>query len=199
MQLATKNDIYQKYETLFLALKLIISESERRVICIEPDQLFLENVNFFVKSYLISICSYLEAMLQELAFSQAQEINSRLLNAEIPNNFMLWRLADNMKDKDKRWGYKTGNLFISKKEISNNISASPYRTLKLFNKLGVNLNVNDTFESHKDLVNTIVNQRNSIIHHNDRAASVSFRDLGAYIDTILIYSEAIVISLGAET
>ncbi|WP_348708841.1 HEPN domain-containing protein [uncultured Pseudoalteromonas sp.] len=194
----TKIETYQKYETLFLNLKLIISESERRVISNQPDELFLENVNFFVKSYLISICSYLEAMLQDFAFIQAQEINSRLLNAKIPNNFMLWRAADNIKDKDKRWGYKTCNLFISKKEISNNISANPYRTLKLFNKLGINLNLNDTFESNKDLVNTIVEKRNSIIHHNDRAASVSFGDLGDYIDVILIYSKAIVSSLETE-
>lgn len=195
----TKSEIYQRYETLFLDLKLIIIESERRVICEQPDELFLENVNFFVKSYLISICSYLEAMLQDIAFIQAQEINSRLLNAKIPNNFMLWRVADNIKEKDKRWGYKTGNLFISKKEISKNISANPYRTMKLFNKLGVNLNVNHTFESNKDLVNTIVEKRNSIIHHNDRATSVSFGDLSTYIDTILIYSKAVIISLETET
>lgn len=195
----TKSETYQKYETLFLDLKLIISESEHRVICKQPDELFLDNVNFFVKSYLISICSYLEAMLQDLAFIQAQEINSRVLNAKIPNNFMLWRIADNIKEKDKRWGYKTGNLFISKKEISNNISANPYRTLKLFSKLGINLNANDTFESNKDLVNTIVEKRNSIIHHNDRATSVSFGDLADYIDIILIYSKAIAKSLETET
>lgn len=195
----TKSETYQTYETLFLELKLIISESERRVICKQPDELFLENVNFFVKSYLISICSYLEAMLQDLAFIQTQEINSRLLNAKIPNNFMLWRVADSIKEKDKRWGYKTGNLFISKKEISKNISASPYRTLKLFNKLGVNLNANYTFETNKDLVNTIVEKRNSIIHHNDRATSVSFGDLCTFIDVILAYSKAIVVSLETET
>ncbi|WP_318438701.1 HEPN domain-containing protein [Photobacterium leiognathi] len=194
----TKSETYQKYESLFLDLKLIISKSEHRVICNQPDELFLDNVNFFVKSYLISICSYLEAMLQDLAFIQAQEINSRVLNAKIPNNFMLWRVADNIKEKDKRWGYNTGNLFISKKEISNNISANPYRTLKLFNKLGINLNANDTFESNKDLINTIVEKRNNIIHRNDRATSISFGDLGDYIDIILIYSKAIVISLETE-
>ncbi len=195
----TKNKTYQKYESLFLDLKVIISESETRVLCNQPDELFLENINFFVKSYLISICSYLEAMLQDLAFLQAQEINSRLLAANIPNNFMLWRVAENIKDKDKRWGYKHGNMFTSKKEVSNNLSANPYRTLKLFSKLGIDLSSNDTFEANKDLVNTIVDKRNSIIHHNDRAASVSFRDLIAYIDIILKYSKAITLSMETET
>ncbi len=100
----TKNETYQKYENLFLDLKVIISESETRVLRKQPDELFLENINFFVKSYLISICSYLEAMLQDLAFIQVQEINSRLLAANIPNNFMLWRVAySEMYFVDKHW------------------------------------------------------------------------------------------------
>jgi hypothetical protein len=195
----TKNETYQKYKNLFLDLKIIISESENRVLCNQPDELFLENINFFVKSYLISICSYLEAMLQDLAFIQAKEINSRLLAAKIPNNFMLWRVAENIKDKDKRWGYKHGSMFIPKKEISNNLSANPYRTLKLFNKLGIDLGSNDIFEANKDLVNTIVDKRNSIIHHNDRAASVSFGDLITYIDVFINYSKAITLSMETET
>jgi hypothetical protein len=195
----TKNETYQKYEILFLSLKVIISESEHRVLCNEPDQLFLENVNFFVKSYLISICSYLEAMLQDLVFIQTQEINNRLLAANIPNNYLLWRVSENIKDKDKRWGYKSGNLFLSKKEVSDNLSANPYRTLKLFNKLGIDLSANDVFETNKDLVNTIVAKRNSIIHHNDRAASVSFGDLVVYIETILKYTKAITLSMETET
>lgn len=195
----TKNETFQKYETLFLDLKIIIIESERRVLCQQSDELFLGNVNFFVKSYLISVCSYLEAMLQDLAFIQVKDINTRLLAANIPNNYMLWRIADNIKDKDKRWGYQPGNLDVSKKEVSDNLSASPYRTLKLFQKLGIDLGKNEIFDSNKDLVNTIVGKRNSIIHHNDRAASVSFGDLVIYIDTIIKYTKAITQSMETET
>lgn len=193
-----KNITFQKYEELFSELKIVITESENRVISKEPDQLFLGNVNFFVKSYLISICSYLEAMLQDLAFMQAQKINNRLLIADIPNNYLLWRVADNIKEKDKRWGYDRSDLYISKKDISDHLSANPYRTLKLFKKLGIDLSANDTFESNKDLVNTIVDKRNSIIHHNDRATSISFGDLSDYIDIILKYSKAITISMEAN-
>lgn len=194
-----KNITFQKYEELFSELKIVITESESRVISKEPDPLFLGNVNFFVKSYLISICSYLEAMLQDLAFMQAQKINNRLLIADIPNNYLLWRVADNIKDKDKRWGYDRSNLYISKKDIAGHLSANPYRTLKLFKKLGIDLSANDTFESNKDLVNTIVDKRNSIIHHNDRATSISFGDLSDYIDIILKYSKAITTSMDANT
>lgn len=195
----TKNETFQKYETLFFDLKLIIVESERRVLLQQPDELFLGNVNFFVKSYLISVCSYLEAMLQDLVFIQTKDINTRLLAANVPNNYMLWRIADNIKDKDKRWGYQTANLNVSKKEVSDNLSASPYRTLKLFQKLGIDLGKNEIFDSNKDLVNTIVGKRNSIIHHNDRAASVSFGDLVIYIDTIIKYTKAITQSMETET
>ncbi|MFM1641006.1 HEPN domain-containing protein [Aeromonas salmonicida] len=189
----TSIDIYKKYESLFHDLKLIIKLSERRVIGENTDTLFSHNVNFFVKSYLINICSYLEALLQDLATMRAIEINSRLIQASIPHNYLLWRLTDNIKDKEL--AYKVSDLHISKKEISDNLSANPYKTIKLFQKLGVDLGSNQDFLKNKDLVSTIVNKRNSIIHHNDRAADISFSDLTIYIDTITSYSKGIAKSL----
>lgn len=41
-----------KYENLYLSLKDIIKKSESRVLN-DEDELFMSNVNFFVKSYLI--------------------------------------------------------------------------------------------------------------------------------------------------
>jgi len=189
----TKEIIYKKYELLYINLKDIIATSEQRVIFGEPDLLFSQNVNFFVKSYLISICSYLEAMLQELALIKSKEINSRLLNANIPHNYLLWRLGANVKEKD--WVYSHTSLQIPKDEISDNLSANPYRTIKLFQKLGVNLDGNEEFQNNKDLVNSIVTKRNNIIHHNDRAADVSFGDLISYIDIFLLYGKAITASI----
>ncbi|MNZ47415.1 HEPN domain-containing protein [Aeromonas media] len=185
----TSIDIYQRYCELFIKLKEIIISSELRVIGDIPDKLFSDNVNFFVKSYLITICSYLEAFLQDLALLKATEINSRITQASIPHNYLLWKLVDNIKEKDL--AYRNSNLTTSKKDVSDNLSANPYKTIKLFQKLGYNLEGNQSFLKNKDLVSTIVNKRNSIIHHNDRAADVSFNDLLIYIDTIREYSKAI--------
>lgn len=74
---------------------------------------------------------------------------------------------------------------------SDEISANPYRTLKLFQSLGIDLSKKETFENNKDLVNTIVTKRNNIVHHNDTAADISFGDLKTYIGVIIPYMAAV--------
>jgi len=187
--MAQLSDEYVRYEGLFLSLKDVITASEQRVLNENPDRLFIDNVNFFVKSYLISICSYLEAFLQDVAFKYSQRISTRMEEACIPHNFMHWRLKTGLKDKN--YNYESMLLPINKKDISDNISASPYRTLKLFQNLGVDLSKSYDFENNKDLVNMVVTKRNNIVHHNDRAADVSFGDLKSFIDVILPYMKAV--------
>ncbi|WP_339526942.1 HEPN domain-containing protein [Pseudomonas sp. EL_65y_Pfl2_R96] len=178
-----------KYENLYISLRGIIKESENRVLSNNPDNLFIDNVNFFVKSYLITICTYLESFLQDLALKYAKEISLRIKKAEIPHNFVYWRLAPEVKDKDLK--FLNIDLSINKKEISDNLSANPYRTVKLFRYLGVDLTSEEDFESNKGLVNSIVAKRNNIVHHNDKAMDISFSDLLAYIDIFTQYMNAI--------
>ena len=180
---------YIQYTELFESLRLVINSSEQRVLADEPDPLFIDNVNFFVKSYLISVCSYLEAFLQDIAFKYSQTISSRIDIACIPHNFAHWRL--NTGIKDKQLNYSNISLPVTRRDISNEISANPYKTLKLFQLLGIDLTQKDKFEKNKDLINTIVTKRNNIIHHNDTAADVSFGDLKAYIEIIISYMSAV--------
>lgn len=189
MPQSASNKIYYKYEILFLSLKEVIIVSQKRVIDENPDELFIDNVNFFVKSYLISICSYLEAYLQDVAFKYCQEVSSRIASANIPHNFIHWRMLPSLKANQLK--YADIELAVPKKDISDNISANPYKTLKLFRLLGVDLSKKDGFEANKDLINTVVTKRNNIVHHNDRAADVSFGDLLSYIEVIIPYMQAV--------
>ncbi|RZG01219.1 hypothetical protein EXT48_18025 [Pseudoalteromonas sp. CO348] len=189
MMQSTNSCLLTQYSKLFQSLKEVVDSSEQRVLCKEPDPLFIDNVNFFVKSYLISVCSYLEAFLQDVAFRHGQTISNRVASAKIPHNFLHWKLATGIKDKNL--SYDDISLPVAKKDIANEISANPYRTLKLFQLLGVDLTKNGGFESNKDLINAIVTKRNNIVHHNDTAADVSFGDLKTYIDVIVIYMRAI--------
>jgi hypothetical protein len=183
------SDLCSQYERLFVSLKEVVNASEQRVIAEEPDELFIDNVNFFVKSYLISICSYLEAYLQDIAFKYSVNISNRIVTAKIPHNFLHWRLKTGLKDK--QFNYDDISLPVFKKDISDNISANPYRTLKLFQLLGVDLSKKEVFESNKDLINSIVTKRNNIVHHNDTAADISFGDLITFIDVIIPYMNAV--------
>jgi RiboL-PSP-HEPN len=189
MAQSASSEIYCKYEILFLSLKEVIITSQKRVIDENPDEIFIDNVNFFVKSYLISICSYLEAYLQDIAFKYSQEVSSRIASANIPHNFVHWRMISRLEDRQLK--YTDIELSVSKKEVSDKISANPYRTLKLFQLLGVDLSTKDGFEANKDLINTVVTKRNNIVHHNDRAADVSFGDLLSYIEVIIPYMKAV--------
>lgn len=178
---------FARYYDLYNQLKLIIKSSEGRVINGDIDELFSDNTNFFVKSYLISICTYLEAFLQDIAFEHANFINNRLKHANVPHNYIYWRLfKDEVKAKDL--AFKDIDFSINKKtDIADKISANPDKTIRLFKYLGIDLVNYPTFNEKKDIISAIVNKRNSIIHHNDNATDISFSDLICHIDVILEY------------
>ena len=181
--------LYAQYENIFQSLKDVVISSEQRVLADEPDPLFIGNVNFFVKSYLISVCSYLEAYLQDIAFKHSETISRKVAGAQIPHNFLHWRLNPGLKEK--HLNYDNVSLCVTKKDISSEISANPYKTLKLFQLLGIDLAKKENFENNKDLINTIVTKRNNIVHHNDTAADISFGDLKSYIEVIILYMAAV--------
>lgn len=183
------NDLFGKYERLLTALKVIISQSNYRVLKEEPDEFFSSNVNFFVKSYLINICTYLEAYLQDVAFEHTNRISKRLREASVPHNFLYWQLAKEVKEKDLK--YINADYRVNKKEISNMISGNPYKTVKAYKFIGIDLEFDEKFNEHKEFIKIIVNKRNSVIHHNDDASDLSFPDLLANIDVFLEYMSSI--------
>lgn len=177
--------LYEKYEKLLKTLKEIIEQSEARVINEEPDIIFSNNVNFFVKSYLINICTYLEAYLQDVAFEHSHRVSERLRQAKIPHNFLYGKLVKDVKEKEL--GYVDAAYVYSKKELSEIISGNPFKTINAFRLIGIDLSFSEKFLEHKNLVGTIVNKRNNIIHHNDEASDISFSDLLVHIDVFLEY------------
>lgn len=181
--------LYEKYEALLGTLKEIIKQSQARVLCDEPDTIFSDNVNFFVKSYLINICTYLEAYLQDIAFEYSRKVTERLKQAKIPHNFLYGKLAKDIKEKELE--YTDASYNYSKKDLSDVISGNPYKTINAFRLIGIDLSASEKFVEHKNLVGTIVNKRNNIIHHNDEASDISFSDLLVHIDVFLEYMYSI--------
>lgn len=177
--------LYQKYEALLTTLKGIIAQSQARVLREEPDDIFSENINFFVKSYLINICTYLEAYLQDVALEYSGRVTVRLKKAKIPHNFLYGKLAKDIKEKELE--YVDASYAYSKKELSDIISGNPFKTISAFRLIGIDLGASEKFVEHKNLVGTIVNKRNNIIHHNDEASDISFSDLLVHIDVFLEY------------
>ena len=175
-------EIYKKYESFYDSLLIIIRESERRVVSENGDDLFSENVNFFVKSYMINMCSYLEAYIQDVAFEFARHINERLNSARIPHNYLCY----NFKKKKTEFEFKNANYPMNKKLISDEISANPYKTIDLYKILGIDLFLVSGFKNNLDYILSFVQKRNKIIHNNDNAIDFSFSDL---INSVEVFKE----------
>lgn len=183
------NELFLRYENLYDDLVDIIELSENRVLSDDQDKLFSDNVNFFVKSYMINICSYLEAYLQDIAYEYAKEINRRIRIARIPHNFICWKVSRDPKEKELK--FEEANYPSNRKDIADGLSANPYKTIKTYRLLGIDLSSEDDFNNNKDLVNSVVNKRNNIVHHNDSAIDVSFSDLSSNIQVFKVYMGAI--------
>ncbi|MBD2614366.1 hypothetical protein H6G94_24345 [Nostoc punctiforme FACHB-252] len=187
----SEQEIHDKYVNLFEKLKEIIKETQDRIIFSDPDPFFEDNLNFFVKSFLISICAYLESYLKEIAFRRIDVINSKLSKLSIPRNLVQWELLRHKEIKDNDLKFEYLKISIKKNDLDEHISGNPYRTIALFKKIGMDLNAIEGFVYKKDIVTSIVVKRNNIVHHNSHASDVSMADLMIYIDNIIDYMDAI--------
>lgn len=164
------------------SLNLIVNESSKRVIAEDPDKLFLDYQNVFIKSYLVSACSVLEAFIQDLAESYAVLLRLRIEAANLPYNFVTWS-TDHEKAKLKYIRFESKK---SKKDISDMISPNYFKTMSAFQRMGVDISTVDV-ESFKDYVSSVVDKRNKIVHHNDAASDLSFSDIAAVIQEFRKY------------
>jgi hypothetical protein len=166
----------------------IISTSNNRIISNEPDVFFIENSNFFTKSFLVIMCAYLESYLKDALMVVIDETNIKLAQRNIPHNLIKWSLNIDKDFKDSDSKIEPLKIKIRKKELDDFISGSPFRTRDLFKKFGIILEQDLIFLNHKDRINNIVLKRNKIVHHNDDASDISNADL---IENIRILSEYI--------
>lgn len=182
-------EIVARYVSLSLELERIILDAENRITAEPSDIYFVTNANFLTKSFLISLCCYLEVFLKELANAHVENAKQRIRLVKIPHNLLIWSVTRDVKDKDFRLGHF--DLPVTPKDIDDELSGNPFRTSKCFRLLGVNLDSEDGFIENKDLVNMVVAKRNSIIHHNDTAADVSLGDIRTYSGHFQAYIRAI--------
>ncbi|MBF2708604.1 HEPN domain-containing protein [Flavobacterium soyangense] len=166
----------------------IIETSNNRMISSEPDVFFIENSNFFTKSFLVIMCAYLESYLKDALMVVIDETNLKLSQRNIPHNLIKWSLNIDKDFKDSDSKIEPLKIKIKKKELDDYISGSPFRTRDLFKKFGIILNQDSIFLNQKDRINNIVLKRNRIVHHNDDASDISNADL---IENIEVLSEYI--------
>jgi len=180
---------YNEYAGLIQDLKAVVVASEARVLQPIPDPIFIDNLNFFTKAYLISLCTCLEAFLQDLAFSHVRQIENRIALAKIPHNVVRWSVSKDLKEKEMEFRHFT--LSTSRQDLADELSGNPGKTIGLFKRVGIDLKSSEDFRLLKDVVGAVVAKRNNIIHHNDSATDVSLSDVISFADQFLRYMGAI--------
>lgn len=179
--------VLDSYIILLDDLNRLNTETEKKVISDKPDSFITQNINFFTKSFMITLCAYLESFLKDVTMTLIEDANKKLTDSKIAYNLAKWSI---LKKKelpelnDNELLFEDLTIKISRKELDDFISGSPYKTEKLFKKIGIKLYENSTYINQKEKIISIVDKRNKIVHHNDSASDISFSDIRTNISII---------------
>jgi len=174
-----------EFENQFDNLLAVIDESNLRVVSEPPDDLFSTHLNVFIKSYVVSACSILEAFIQDLACLYLDKLKENAVHANLPLNLILWSIVKDDKLKGKC--FTAFQFEKTRKDISDMISGNIFVTIKAFEKLGIDLEKHDAFNGCKDFISTTIIKRNDIVHHNDNASDLSLMDVKNIVEKFKEY------------
>jgi len=151
-----------------------------------------DNINFFTKSFLISLCAHLEMCIKEIVFAIAEDIDERARTAAIPTALIEWRYNTKKKGDGAAQGGRLA-IGMTRKEVDDLVSGNVYRTKEALAYVGVDLATDKVnWEMWKDLIQTVVTRRNNIVHHNDDASDLSLGDIRSYIASARGYIDFVV-------
>lgn len=188
------------YTDIINSCKESLHELDAMVAAIESNvlsgdnsaKLIADNVNFFTKSLLVTLCAQLEICIKDIVYSMAEAIDARLIDAAIPIALIELR---NPKKKSPEKNEATSSRYkigLTKKEVDDLVSGNVYKTKDSLLLVGVDLAASKAeWEMWKDLIQSIVTRRNNIVHHNDDASDITFRDIRGHIASIKDYLDYI--------
>ena len=183
----TNTHLLQKNISLLDKLVSLAQETNTKSLDDEGDVFFNENINFFSKSYMVLMCAYLESYVKEVSRFYIDAVDTYLQGVNLPTNLVKWAVLKNKYKPLSDSSYSNLSLRIEDKEIDDNISGNPYTTFPFFIRLGIDLEGNDSLSKIKEVIETIVNKRNSIVHHNDDAGDIGLVDIQNNVTSIKTY------------
>ena len=190
---------FHNYKEKLSDLKNTIIDCNNIIISDNPTGFVYDNANFLTKSFLITLCGYLESYLKDALEILILDYNDRIKNENYPYNLIRWSIEN--KDKSdskvqtllekKKTRFENLEIKLKKKDLDSFISGNPFRTNELFKMFGFELDKNEKFIEYKEKINLIVIKGNNILHHNDNASDISNSDILSYIEEIENYSKNI--------
>lgn len=184
----------QAYKDGLVELQTIVQKTEAAIVSESSQDLLVSaNVNFFAKSFLISICAHLEMCIKDIVFAVASELDRRLSVASIPTTFIEWRYSQKKKVDSPGQQIQSAGIGMTRKEIDELVSGNVFKTKDALALVGVELAADKAkWESWKELIQSMVTKRNNIVHHNDAASDLSLGDIRQYINLTVSYIDFIV-------
>ena len=165
-------------------IKSQIDKTEKYIL--EDHDYFQEQVNFFTKSIIISICTHFEAFTKEIVKFTINHYSNKLKVIQIPSNLLLWDIEkNNYKEKD-RDSKKNHSLTINNDDIDYILSANPYRVKNALLRCGIDLDLSSIFKDNIHIINSFVEKRNQIIHYNHGVSDISLGDLKYHLNSIFL-------------
>lgn len=105
--------------------------------------------------------------------------DGEIRKANIPNNLIRFAVKKDLKDNDKR--DEAFSLQIRKKDIESKISANPYLLRDYLINLGIYL---EEIDNDFATINSIVDKRNQLIHHDDSSSDITFLDIKNNVEEV---------------
>ncbi len=75
--------VFDSYEILLNQLRILNRETENKVIQESPDVFICQNINFFTKSFMITLCAYLESFLKDITMVVVDDANEKLNSTKV--------------------------------------------------------------------------------------------------------------------
>lgn len=188
----------EAYKVGLAQLRLMVDAVEREVLdSTGSSRLITDNINFFTKSFLISLCAHLEMCVKDVVYVIAGDLDERVSAACIPSSIIDWRYSKK-KGESSSGALQRFAVGMTKKEVDDLVSGNVYRTRDALALVGVDLSADKaTWETWKELIQNIVTRRNNIVHRNDEASDLSFGDVRQYIDCTDAYIDFIIATCDA--
>ena len=93
--------VFNKFDDILEDLEITVTSCNEILISDNPSNFVYENSNFLTKSFLISLCGYLETYIKDVLEVLINDYNERIAREKYPYNLIRWSIENKDKSSSK--------------------------------------------------------------------------------------------------